>query len=109
MPEQEVLTCPDCPETFAPRRAALAPESWRGVRQRVVKHRRKRHGYPGAEQLRAGFTSYWEDEAAGMEHEIEKAESDLALSYRPPGDVFRFIGECWGYPDWSPDAESTFP
>ena len=50
----EVLTCPDCPETFARRKAALAPESWRGVRQRLWKHRRKAHPAEAGEYLERG-------------------------------------------------------
>ena len=43
------LTCPDCGDVFPGR----GPESARGIRQRVTKHRRKEHGYPSPEELRA--------------------------------------------------------
>ena len=49
----ETLACPECDEVFPRRRGAVAPESWRGVRQRVVKHCRKKHNYPSPEVLRA--------------------------------------------------------
>ncbi len=41
------LACPDCGEVFPGR----GPESARGIRQRVTKHRRKKHGYPSPEEL----------------------------------------------------------
>ena len=42
------LTCPDCGDVFPGR----GPESARGIRQRVTKHRRKEHGYPSPAELR---------------------------------------------------------
>ena len=40
---EERLMCPEC-DWFTPRRSgAMAPESWRGVRQRLFKHQRKAH------------------------------------------------------------------
>ena len=41
--DDEVLTCPDCAYEIPRRKGDLASESWRGVRQRMFKHRRKSH------------------------------------------------------------------
>lgn len=49
----DALQCPECPVTFPRRKGYRLPESWRGVRQRLTKHRRKAHGYPSPDELRA--------------------------------------------------------
>ncbi len=50
--EASFLECPDCDHHALRREGGMRPESWRGVRQRLVKHRRKEHGYPSPEELR---------------------------------------------------------
>ena len=39
----EVLACRDCEHEVPRRKGDLASESWRGVRQRMFKHRRRMH------------------------------------------------------------------
>ena len=65
MGEPAFLSCPDCDHEVPRRESGMRPESWRGVRQRLVKHRRKEHGFPSPETLRAMVAANERVEALG--------------------------------------------